>query len=300
MMTSLNIVGVVQMNKKHITIMINSTFPDMFGEHYYFIKEIFPKLKVFCRSHGIDIDYVDLSFSMTEKEFNSCRSIFRYFNSIDLDRTFFVCFRGQKLGCIPTPEDIDKITLQSYPELVDYIGDISFTELNILHALHPFEKCENGEMKALPPVKHSLFYFRNSGYLDDLNPNQRELYTCKPDCEDEFVKELKLAMAKDLVFNDKREFDKLKDVVARINITKYDGIWDDELELYDVVKKYSNEYADLNGESLDELLKFFKIYANENTKGCFSDFRVEGEPLKDMILNDFIRELKLEFPENFE
>lgn len=287
------------MNRKHITIMINSTFPDMFGEHYYFIKEVFPKLKEFCRNHGIDIDYVDLSFSMSEKEFNSCRSVFRYFNSIDLDRTFFICFRGQKLGCIPTPDDIDRLTLQSYPELVDYIGDISFTELNILHALHPFEKCENGELKKLAPVKHSLFYFRNSDYLDNLDSDQKELYTCKPDCGDEFVRELKLAMAKDLVVNDKREFDKLKDVVARINITRYDGIWDNELDLYDVLKGYTDEYAVLNSESPEDLMKFFKVYKNANTKGCFGDFEADGKPLKDLILNDFIRELKLEFPENF-
>jgi hypothetical protein len=106
-------------------------------------------------------------------------------------------------------------------------------------------------------------------------------------------------MAKDLVFNDKREFEKLKDTAARINITKYDGVWDDELDLYDVLKGYTEEYAKLNGESLDELLKFFKVYADEKTKGCFSDFSVDGKPLKDMILNDFIHELELEFPENF-
>ena len=31
---------------------------------------------------------------------------------------------------------------------------------------NPFEKCENGEIQRLPPVKHSLFYFRDEHYLD--------------------------------------------------------------------------------------------------------------------------------------
>ena len=111
------------MCKNHISIMIISTIPDMFSEHYYFIKEVFPQLKEICNSHDIDLEYVDLYFSMTQKEFDTCRSIQKYFNSMDSDRTFYICFRGQKLGCVPTPADIDKLTLQEYPYLVDYIGD---------------------------------------------------------------------------------------------------------------------------------------------------------------------------------
>ena len=62
--------------------MIISTIPDMFGEHYYFIKEVFPQLKEICDGHDIDLEYIDLFFSMSEEEFKTCRSIQKYFNSI--------------------------------------------------------------------------------------------------------------------------------------------------------------------------------------------------------------------------
>lgn len=50
------------MGKNNITIMIVSTIPDMFAEHYYFIKNVFPKLKEFCQDYDINLDYVDLFF----------------------------------------------------------------------------------------------------------------------------------------------------------------------------------------------------------------------------------------------
>lgn len=287
------------MSHNNITIMIVSTIPDMFAEHYYFIKHVFPQLKDICSNHGINLEYIDLFFSMSENEVNHCRSVRKYFESIDLDRTFFICFRGQKLGCAPTPDDIDKITLEEYPELVDYIGDISFTELIVLHALHPFEKCSDGRCEFLSPVKHSLFYFRNDDFLDNLSCSQREVYTCDGGCEDEFVRDLKLAMAKDLIFNDKREFDNKKDMMSRINIRKYAGLWDNSQDLREVLVNYTREYASLKGLAPDELLNLsYKVDIN-NSAGSFIDFECENSPLKDVMVEDFVSELKLEFPDVF-
>lgn len=279
--------------------MIISTIPDMFSEHYYFIKEVFPQLKEICNSHDIDLEYVDLYFSMTQKEFDTCRSIQKYFNSMDSDRTFYICFRGQKLGCVPTPADIDKLTLQEYPDLVDYIGDTSFTELTVMHALHPFEKCHDGDVQPLSPVKHSMFYFRNDDYLSELSQSQREIYTCKA-CDEEFVHDLKLAMAKDLVFHDKHELDKLKDKISNINIRRYDGIWDGDFDLYGVLNQYCEEYAKMWNKSADDFPDYYGNTIVFSTKGGFSDFECDGISLKDIIIEDFVHELKLEFPQNFE
>ena len=287
------------MCKNHISIMIISTIPDMFSEHYYFIKEVFPQLKEICNSHDIDLEYVDLYFSMTQNEFDTCRSIQKYFNSMDSDRTFYICFRGQKLGCVPTPADIDKLTLQEYPDLVDYIGDTSFTELTVMHALHPFEKCHDGDVQPLSPVKHSMFYFRNDDYLSELSQSQREIYTCKA-CDEEFVHDLKLAMAKDLVFHDKHELDKLKDKISNINIRRYDGIWDGDFDLYGVLNQYCEEYAKMWNKSADDFPDYYGNTIVSSTKGGFSDFECDGVSLKDIIIEDFVHELKLEFPQNFE
>lgn len=287
------------MTKKHITIMIISTIPDMFAEHYYFIKNVFPDLKEVCSEHDIELEYLDLFYTITEEEFNTCRSVRRYFTSIDNDRTFYICFRGQKLGCVPTYEDIDRATIQKYPELVDYIGDMSFTELTVMHAIHPFERFEDGEVQKLPPVKHSLFYFRDDHYLDNLSESQREIYTCRPDCDDEFVQDLKLAMAKDLVVHNKREFDELKDNMANINVRKYVGVWDEDVDLMDMIEGYAQEYANSRNMSMDEFPPYSTKFSFTNSKGAFSDFNCEDKSLKEVMIEDFVNELKLEFPENF-
>lgn len=279
--------------------MIISTIPDMFAEHYYFIKEVFPDLKEMCQEHDIELDYLDLFYSISEDEFNTCRSIRRYFTTIDSDRTFYICFRGQKLGCIPTHEDIDRATIQKYPELVDYIGDMSFTELTVMHAIHPFEKCEDGEIKQLSPVKHSLFYFRDDHYLDELSSSQKEIYTCRPECDDGFVQDLKLAMAKDLVVHNKREFDELKDNMANINVRKYVGIWDENINFIDIINGYTEEYANLKNVPIDALASYYTKLSFKNPQGGFVDFECEDKSLKEVMIEDFINELKFEFPENF-
>ena len=101
------------MSNNKITIKIVSTIPDMFAEHYYFIKNVFPDLKEICKDYDIDLEYKDLIFTMSKRELTQCRSVLKYFESIDMDRTFFICFRGQKLGCAPTYRDIDKLTLDN-------------------------------------------------------------------------------------------------------------------------------------------------------------------------------------------
>lgn len=282
-----------------ITIMIISTIPDMFAEHYYFIKNVFPQLRDICRNHGISLEYVDLGFSMSETEISQGRSIRKYFQSIDLDRTFFVCFRGQKLGGSPTYKTIDKTTLDEYPELVDYIGDTSFIELMIMHALSPFEKCKNGENDFVHPVKHSLFYFRDDKFLDGLNDSQKELYTSNGGFEDDFVRDLKLAMAKDLVVRNKAELDNDEDSEFHINVRKYEGVWDGDLSLMEVLSNYTREYADLNSFSYEYLIKKADTLDIGDFKGSFSDFKCEGRDLKDVMAEDFLKEIQLEFPELF-
>ena len=279
--------------------MIISTIPDMFAEHYYFIKHVFPKLRDICRNYGISLEYVDLVFSMSDNEVSQCRSIRKYFQSIDFDRTFLICFRGQKLGRSPTYKNIDKTTLEEYPELVDYIGDISFTELIILHALHPFEKRNNGEDNFVPPVKHALFYFRDDKFLEKLNDSQKELYTSNGIYEDEFVRDLKLAMAKDLIVSNKEEADNKEDGESHINIRKYEGLWDSDLSLMDVLSSYTQEYANMNNLSYEFLMKKINKLGIGNFKGSFTDFKCEGNDLKDVMAEDFLNELQLEFPDLF-
>ena len=281
------------MSNDTIRIMIISTIPDMIAEHHYFIKHVFPDLKEICKDYDVNLEYVDLIFSMSKVELSQCRSIRKYFESIDMNRTFFFCFRGQKLGCAPTYRDVDKLTLDKYPELVDYIGDISFTELMIMHALNPFEKHGECGYECLPPVKHSMFYFRDEKFLNNLTDSQKELYISNGDDEDVFVRDLKLAMAKDFVFSNKLEFDQ-KDDNTHINIRKYEGIWDESLNLKDFLCQYVHEYAELNDVSYDDLMDLVSELNLYDPRGSFADFKCENKDLKDIIIEDFVNELKLE------
>ena len=147
--------------------MINSTFYDMIAEYDCFINEVFPRLREYCSDKDIEIGFRDVAFSAKELPADD-NILLQDFRCIDADRTFFICFRAQKLGWRPDYTNINRITVQEYPEITSFIGNISITELAIMHALVPFKRCVNGETIDLPPVKHSLFYFRKPDYLDRL------------------------------------------------------------------------------------------------------------------------------------
>ena len=288
------------MSSEHVTIMIKGSVNDMFGEFRYFLTEIFPELSKLCKSHDIELDYTDSFYSISKEDRKNNRLILDNLNAIDIDRTFFICFRGQRLGWVPCEDDVDKLTLDVYPELVKYIGTVSITELSIMHALRPFDKYESGELISLPPVKHALFYFRNPNYLENLNDYQKLFYTNSIMGDNAEVPDMNIAKAKDLTYEIKEEFDSQKDHPSNIIIRHYDGIWDDKLSRYDIVRKYSNKYAEINGKSSDKLMEEFGYLFDEGAIGCFKDFKCENRSLKEIIIEDFMESIKMEFPQNFE
>lgn len=287
------------MKKEQITIMIKGSVNDMFGEHFYFLKHVYPELKKLCENHNIELDYLDIGYTISEEDSDKGRIVLDTLNLIDLDRTFFICFRGQRLGWVPCHSDIDKLTLDTFPELVNYIGNISITELSMFHALKPFEKYENGKLITLPSVKHALFYFRKPDYVDNLNLYQKLFYTNSAMGENQKVPDLNIAKAKDLICSIKEEFDSQENSETRITIRRYDGIWDNKLNRYDVIDRYTREYAKIKGLSYNKLMEKYGYLYNEGIIGCFNDFKCNGRPLKDIIIEEFMESLKQEFPQNF-
>lgn len=287
------------MSSEHVTIMIKGSVNDMFGEFCYFLTEIFPELKEACKNHDIELDYIDSFYSISKEDVENNRLILSNLNTIDEDRTFFICFRGQRLGWVPCESDVDKLTLEVYPELVNYIGTISISELSMLHALKPFDKYESGKFIKLPPVKHALFYFRNPNYVDNLSEYQKIFYTNSAMGEDAEVPDLNIAKAKDLVYELKEEYDSQSDSETQINIRHYAGIWDDGLSRYDIIKKYTKAYAQLHDLSFDKLMEEYGYLFDEGAIGCFSDFKCENTSLKERIVEDIMEAMKMEFPENF-
>lgn len=287
------------MDTKHVSLRINSTFYDMFGEYLLFIKEVFPEVKKICENHNIKVTYNDVAFSVPEAEYTP-NIILQDLRYIDADRTIFICFRAQKTGWRPCPQDIDRITLNEYPELVDFIGNVSITELAIMHALKPFDKYIDGELTQLPPVNHALFYFRKPGYLDEITNSQNEHYTNKSNGVNEYVLDMEIAKAKDLIFDTKEEFDDIENFNHNISISEYKARWNPELNIEEQLIEYSDEFEKLNDrEPLDYFIDIHKKYLPEEKQGGLCDFRYGTHSLKDIMVQDILNALKLEYPENF-
>ena len=284
------------MATQHVTLMITSTFYDMFGEYYYFLKEVFPYLKEYCAEHDIILYYRDVAFSLLN-DYTDKSIILDDFRSIDFDRTFFICFRGHKLGWKPDYKNVNGLTIDEYPELVKFVGNVSITELSIMHALIPFDKFEDNEFQDLKPVKHSMFYFRDSAFLDELSETQKMFYTNMGDDDNKKVHDMEIAKAKDLVHEVKREHD--KQGKSDIKIRYYEGSWNRALDGHEIFLKYAEEYSRITGMNLACFIKTHEKNMCYDYNGCLDNFEYEGEPLKEIIISDIIDGLKAEFPENF-
>lgn len=284
------------MATQHVTLMITSTFYDMFSEYYYFITEIFPYLRQYCEKHDIILYYRDVAFSLLN-DYSDRSIILDDFRSIDFDRTFFICFRGHKLGWKPNYKNVNELTIDEYPEIVKFVGNVSITELSIMHALLPFDKYENDELEQLSPVKHALFYFRDGAFIEGLSETQKMFYTNMGYYDNKSVNDMEIAKAKDLIHEVKRDYDK-KDM-SDIRIRYYRGTWNDDLDGHEMFLKYADEYSRLTNMNLDMFIKTHEINMCYDYNGSLDDLEYEGEPLKEIIIKDIIESLKEEFPQNF-
>lgn len=287
------------MAKKHVSLKINSTFYDMFGEYLLFIREVYPEVKKYCLEHDIEVTYDEVAFSVPEESFTR-GIVLQDLRFIDADRTLFICFRGQMVGWRPCPEDIGPLTLNEYPELVDFIGNVSITELAIMHALKPFDRCVEGELTHIPPVKHALFYFRKPDYLKDIDNPQIMHYINKSNGMDKEVLDMEIAKAKDLIYETKVEFEESENFNHCITIREYDAKWDSGLDSEAMMLDYASEYEKICGMPLDYFVGIHSEYLPEEIRGGLCDFTFKGESLKDIMVKDIINALKMEFPENFD
>lgn len=287
------------MAREHVTFMINSTFYDMVAEYDCFINEVFPRLKEVCLKYDIDVGFREVAFSAKTVPADD-NILLQDFRCIDEDRTFFICFRAQKLGWRPDYRNINGITVHEYPEIISFIGNVSITELAIMHALVPFERIVDGETVNLAPARHSLFYFRNPDYLKDLNETQFGFYANKSNGELKESQDLEIARAKDLICYIKRQFDKDSENNSRILIRHYDGEWDSELDTCDVFNDYTRKYSEISGKQLDDFLEIHRANLCEDHMGCLTNLTCDGRPFADVMFDDIMNELRLEYPQNFE
>ncbi|MDR1779676.1 MAG: DUF4062 domain-containing protein, partial [Tannerella sp.] len=163
---------------KTINIFISSTFNDMHAERDYLVKDVFPELREWCEERKINLVDIDLRWGVTEDDSTANNTVLACLKNIDESRPFFLCFLGQRRGWVPTVKDISAETDRHYPDAKTYAGTHSVTEMEIKHALiAPLRHIVEGVERQEQPVKHALFFFRNSDYLKDLTPSQRKIFT---------------------------------------------------------------------------------------------------------------------------
>jgi WD40 repeat protein len=274
------------------TVFISSTFNDMHAERDYLVKEVFPELTEWCEERKIRLTDIDLRWGVTEEDSNNSKTIETCLRHIDKSRPFFLCFLGQRRGWIPNfEEDINDETKKRYTSIDDLDGR-SATEMEIEHALlKPIHMFLEETDYDCPSSKHSLFFFRDDSYLDELTDYQRLIYTNESEGDEDKIRlaDEELAKTKDKIRDRKAcEDDKPDSDESKINvlISEYEGHWDKDLILPEL-----NPTTDSKGREL---------YAHNENQGRLSNFESNGEPLKDVIIRQLKEQLAIAFPEHME
>ena len=176
------------MEWKDAIVFISSTFNDMHAERDYLVKEVFPELTEWCEKRHIRLKDIDLRWGVSEEDSSNKKTIQTCLEHVDKSRPFFLCFLGQRRGWVPDfNKDISKETKDTYgfDELkdkyakTDYATDRSATELEIEHALlEPLRiSLEGGKELNQPECRHSLFFFRDGKFVEDIKKEQKLVYT---------------------------------------------------------------------------------------------------------------------------
>ncbi|WP_405290751.1 TIR domain-containing protein [Methanobrevibacter sp.] len=266
---------------KLLPIYISGTFIDMHAERDYLVKEVFPELQEWCKKYNIEITPIDQRWGITEEDTINNNGFAKMLSNIDKCRPFFLCFLGQHRGWVPDFDyDISEETKSKY--FMDLFSAMSATEMEIEHAFYPsnrlFEEC--------PPMRHSLFFFRDDSYLDDITDYQKLIYTNESEGSEERIRlaDEKLAETKEYIRRKKADEDyKSEDDETKINIliNDYKGHWDKNL----VIPELSS----------------FRFQHGEN-QGGLTDFECNERSLGEVIIEQLKNEIMVEFgiEENFE
>lgn len=246
---------------ENVYIFISSTFNDMHAERDYLVKSVFPELAHWCEDHRLKLVDIDLRWGVSTSDTENNRVVEVCLENIDICRPFFLCFMGQRRGWIPQTCDLPTGYSKKLPELMQYMGSTSITELEVIHAIeHPFSRgdaCEN-----------SLFFFRDSKYLSDIknNPSLLSIYTNDDKKDTEAV-------------------ERFKEHIEQMGmpIYRYGLEWDNSLATMEL---YNGDLSDEENE--------------KRTKGRMTNFNVGGNALKDIIVDELKSKIKSAFPSHFE
>lgn len=235
---------------ENVYVFISSTFNDMHAERDFLVKRVFPELRLWCAKRRLKLIDIDLRWGVSEKDATENKRVVDVcLQNIDKCRPFFLCFLGQRRGWVPTEMDVNSKTCTSYPQLKDYLGKNSVTELEIIHALFNPLDCVNES------ARHTFFYFRNPDYISSIESSQmRELFApAGVDVDLESFKQM---------------------IQKKHPVLTYEARWNPQ--------KVSPELVNVKGKDL--------------SKGRLEHFTVNGDSLKNSILEQLKAAIEEEFP----
>lgn len=273
-----------------------------------------------CSSNSNNINTSDI---ISNHDFNEKLRFWKTFGSVGIDEDdAFLKLKGS---------DISKKTADRYENIKNF-EKRSATEMEIEHALlsplrHFIE--DDNEFKEYDPTAHSLFFVRDKSSLKGISDAQKRVYTnyelvdlekgefipgeykdeecieeakIIDDLSDEtkkIIEEAENSSQKivEEIIECKEAEDKKDDV--HIEITKYTGDWNPTLKIPEI--KAIDRFK--SNEWVGRLTNFKEVkenYADISLIKETSDIESKiGRDLKDVITEQLMHQLKLEYPENF-
>jgi len=118
---------------QRIYLFISSTFNDMHAERDYLVKYVFPELKDWCFSQGLELIDIDLRWGITDEEAARNQTVDTCLNVIRMNTPMLLInLTGERTGWVPEPEQVSSALREAYPAMRSHYGDKSITELEVL------------------------------------------------------------------------------------------------------------------------------------------------------------------------
>lgn len=151
---------------QQVYLFISSTFNDMHAERDYLVKYVFPELKDWCFSQGLELVDIDLRWGITDREAARGQTVDTCLNVIGSNAPMLlVNLTGERTGWIPQPDQVSAALRESYPVMDAHFGDKSITELEVLF------------YELVSVLDGALFLFREPVGPCDWNEDQKRCYT---------------------------------------------------------------------------------------------------------------------------
>lgn len=151
---------------QRIYLFVSSTFNDMHAERDYLVKYVFPELKDWCFTQGLELVDIDLRWGITDQEAAMNQTVDTCLNIIRMNAPMLLLnLTGERTGWVPETEQVSASFREAYPAMRSHYGSKSITELEVLF------------YELITILDGALFLIRQPEGPCDWNEDQKKCYT---------------------------------------------------------------------------------------------------------------------------